>query len=358
MKVTERKSNFELLRILSILLIISFHSVFKSGYQIYTLSLNNYLIKVCYFFGELGVNLFILITGYFMITEKMSIKRVILLITETFFYNLLNVLLNYFIAGKEILILDVLFPVILGKYWFVTAYIVLYILSPYLNILIKNLKKVEHLKLIILLVSIWCIIPTIFGLTKGTSETLLNYTRLVWFIIIYFIGAYIRLYDIKIINKLKNRLIIIFLMTSIMLLSIPIIYKYRVFFNSLGTIEWAYLWTPNNVFMLILSICLFYSFLKLDIKSIKIINIIASTTLGIYMLHDGLFYDYMWNGLFNAKINLAGPNPLLFIIIVTGIIFVVGVIIDLIRQFIEKYTIKKLLYSKRINKILFFIKSH
>ena len=63
MLAKNRQTNFELLRIFSMLLIISFHYVYKSGYIVKELTFSNTIINYFYFFGELGVNLFILISG-------------------------------------------------------------------------------------------------------------------------------------------------------------------------------------------------------------------------------------------------------------------------------------------------------
>ena len=365
-KIEERKSNFEILRIIAILLIISFHYVFKRGYGFYTLTFNTFIIKSFYFFGELGVNLFILITGYFMITDKPTFKRVALLVIETFFYNLLNVLLDYHFSGTPITPLNILFPIVLNRYWFVTSYIILYIISPYLNIIVKNLKKIEHKRLLLILIILWSIIPTIFGLTSGNTESImvngiadsiLSYTRLVWLIILYFIGSYIRLYGINFFKKKRTTIIVASITYLLMLLSIPFIYFFRSFFERIGTTEWAYLWGPNNIFMLVLSVCIFHLFSKLEVKPIKIINILASTTLGIYMLHDGLFNHYLWNEVFNNKVRLESSFAILYILGSTILIFIVGAIIDLIRQKIEKHTIVKLLNNKRINKFFITIKN-
>ncbi len=65
-----RESNLDLLKIISILLIIMFHYAFKSGYDFTNFNINAYVIKVMYYFGELGVNLFVLISGYFMCKKK------------------------------------------------------------------------------------------------------------------------------------------------------------------------------------------------------------------------------------------------------------------------------------------------
>ena len=97
----ERKSNFELLRIIAMILIISFHIVFHSEYEITTLNFNNYIIKVFWLFGEIGVNLFLLISGYFMIKSKISIKKILNLIFELIFYNSISAIIAEILGGKD-----------------------------------------------------------------------------------------------------------------------------------------------------------------------------------------------------------------------------------------------------------------
>ena len=71
----------------------------------------------------------------------------------------------------------------------------------------------------------------------------------------------------------------------------------------------------------------------------------ASTTLGIYMIHDGGLSSYIWNTIFKTKEHLSNNEGTIIIDIIVSaiIIFIIGAIIDLIRQFIEKITIKKVL---------------
>lgn len=99
--IKKRQSNIELLRILAILCIISFHYVYKSGYVLNDLSLKSLTINSCWFLGEFGVNLFILITGYFLINSKFSFKKLIKLILEVNFYYLLTSFVSVSI-GKTI----------------------------------------------------------------------------------------------------------------------------------------------------------------------------------------------------------------------------------------------------------------
>ena len=75
MQRNKRKSNFELLRIVSIFFILCFHCVFHSGFEQTTLDANLIVVKSFYFLGELGVTLFILIMGYFQINSKFRLEK-------------------------------------------------------------------------------------------------------------------------------------------------------------------------------------------------------------------------------------------------------------------------------------------
>ena len=140
--VKKRKSNIELLRIVAILMIISFHYSFKSGYVVNQLDYNSIVVKTFYFLGELGVNLFILITGYFMVKGKFSFKKLIKLILEVNFYYIFTFLLSHILDNKPLTSLSkrdiffMFFPVIFSRYWFATAYILLYIILLLLSFLI------------------------------------------------------------------------------------------------------------------------------------------------------------------------------------------------------------------------------
>lgn len=95
--VKHRSSNFELLRIVAMLFIISFHYVYKSGYIFDSLTIHSVIIKSFYFLGELGVNLFILITGYFQVKGKFSIEKLIKLILEVSFYYIFTFFIHNYI---------------------------------------------------------------------------------------------------------------------------------------------------------------------------------------------------------------------------------------------------------------------
>ena len=337
-----RRTNIELLRILSIYMIIVFHCVYKSGFAFSPyFSINKFFVKIFWMYGEVGVNLFILITGYFMIKGIFKPQRLISLAAEVLFYHQATFLIAYKLGiypsfgGKQILLS--FFPITTNYYWFITAYVITYLLSPYLNMFACLIKKEDYKKILILVLILFSVIPTIFGLFYNSTETMLYYNRLIWFLVMYLIGAYIRLYGLWIIREQRYACGLSVGAFLLLVISILLIQKYDTFFARIGTSEIAYLWPPNSVPILILSIGIFGIFLRWKIERIGIINKIASTTLGIYMLHDGVLSDWLWRSVFRCA-DYQDSSTLIFRILISGgVILCTGVVIDLLRQMIGRW---------------------
>lgn len=321
--VSQRKSNMELLRIISILLIIIFHCVYKSGFSFEAgFSVNKLIVKSFWMFGELGVNLFILISGYFMITGKFKWRKLILLLAEVLFYHLLITLFArcigiYEVVGWKNIFLS-FFPVTLNRYWFITAYVIVYLLSPYLNAFAHAIDKRTYKKFLLTVLFLYSFIPTIFGIFYNTTESLLYYNRLIWLVIAYFVGAYIRLYNISIIHSMKAAIVTSISSFFVMVVSILFIDQFSSFFAVLGTTEIAYFWPPNTVPMVFLSVGVFGIFLHWEIPYHVVINRIASTTLGIYILHDGLLARWLWRTVFQCTRYQNSPYLVFHILVIGG----------------------------------------
>lgn len=362
----QRKSNFELLRIVSIILIIIYHLAFHSGFSFDAgLGLNKFIVKTFVMFGELGVNLFVLISGYFMINGRFKWKKLILLIAEVLFYHILTILLACKLGLYELSftprnVLLYFFPITMSGYWFITAYVIIYLLSPYFNILAKAMDKTTYKKFLLTVLFLYSFVPTLLGIFYDTTEFLFFYSRLIWLIIIYFMGAYIRLHSLSIISTMKASAITSAGAFGVLAASILIIDKFNAFFASLGTIDSAYFWPPNSIPMVFWSIGIFGIFLHLKLSYHPLINRIASTTLGIYILHDGMLRNWLWPIVFRcADYQNAFPLYLICrILFAAGSVFVVGVIIDLMRQLLEKYTLQKILDWKLWDRIAAAIKKY
>ena len=144
----KRNSNIELLRIIAMFLIVWHHWGYINSEALGDiLTYNSSVIKLSYFLGKMGVNIFFLITGYYLCKGKFNKKKLISVVATTEFYGLIVVIIsciNPNIKIGEGFIFKL--PLISSMFWFATDYIIIYILSPYLNILIKNLPKEKFKK--------------------------------------------------------------------------------------------------------------------------------------------------------------------------------------------------------------------
>lgn len=75
----ERNSNLEILRIISMLIIIAHHYVVCSGimvnFDLNNLSAHTIFLQIFGSWGKTAINAFILISGYFMCMQSLTWKR-------------------------------------------------------------------------------------------------------------------------------------------------------------------------------------------------------------------------------------------------------------------------------------------
>ncbi len=349
-KMNSRKSNFELLRIVSIVCIILYHSVWHSGVGYSTLSFNKILVDFLDMLGELGVSCFILISGYFFLENNFKWIKVIKVSLEASFYILFGVFLLKVTgnnSGIDWWLPRAFLPVLNGAYWFLSVYILIYLFSPVLKKTILTLSKKQMSMVLFLMTFIWSFWPTILGFKTNETESYLFFSRFIWGVMMFLFGAYTRLFLPKFFNKLKNSILIFLASTMLIILPILIIEFFKI-----PGISANYFWRPNSFLMLIWSISLFFLFKNLEIKNNKLINLLASTTLGIYLFHDGPIWSYLWYQIFNIK-HFANFNYFgFYLLLVAIIIFILGFGIDILRKFLEKMFLDKFFDKIKIQKLL------
>lgn len=140
-----RDCNFELLRIVSMIMIIMHHYVIHSGFVNIPISLNKLVTMMFSIGGKVGVNLFIMISGYYILNSKIRIKKVLKIVFEVYFYSILILILACAFCREEVnakMIIKSFLPITYELYWFVTPYIWLYILTPYITKFVEDRKSV------------------------------------------------------------------------------------------------------------------------------------------------------------------------------------------------------------------------
>lgn len=105
----------------------------------------------------------------------------------------------------------------------------------------------------------------------------------------------------------------------------------------------------NSALALMASVYMFFAFKQLKIGHSKIINVVASTTFGIYLLHDSnLLRKFIWHDLLNVKQFYGSDFLPLYAVISVVLVFSVCGIIDFLRsKFLESH------YNKWLAKVKF-----
>jgi peptidoglycan/LPS O-acetylase OafA/YrhL len=154
---TPRNSNLELFRIIAMLLIIAHHYVVNSGLstEIASNPKSIYSICLCLFgmWGKIGINCYLLITGYFMCKSQITLQKFIKLWFGVVFYGLIFYTVFIISAHHEFTLRGLLYaliPINDVTNYFVSCLLAFYLFIPYLNILIQGMDKRKHQYLIVL----------------------------------------------------------------------------------------------------------------------------------------------------------------------------------------------------------------
>lgn len=224
----KRLYNLDLIRIIGMIMIIVLHFLGKSGlWDTYPPSSLGYsLVWATVTFCNVGVNIFVLISGYFLFTSAFKLSKLIALSCEVLFYSVL-VYVGLIATGNAAFnpgdMLFAFFPIITGKYWFITMYVGMYMLSPLLNKMIRGLNQREHatlLCILVLFVSIWPVVAVAGG--HEVQSYALNYGfSAAWFIVLYIIAAYFRVYYTPDYKPLKHfiRYVLVAILSIVTVLS-------------------------------------------------------------------------------------------------------------------------------------------
>ena len=196
----ERSSNIELDRIVTMLLIVAHHYVVNSGLTAakgvvfaHPLSKRSLFLLLFGAWGKTGINCFVLITGYFMCKSNITAKKFAKLLLEVWFYRLVINSIFWITGMEEFSWRGLLYTFLVVRNigdGFTSAYLMFFLFIPFINILIEGLDERKHLLLLALLGFMYVVLGTfsIFSVT-------MNYVS--WFMVVYLIAAYIRLYPKK-----------------------------------------------------------------------------------------------------------------------------------------------------------------
>lgn len=342
-RITQRNYSIDILKIMSMVMVITLH------YLLYGLKLRELPAGTINYYSSwlleavciCAVNVYVLITGYYMCDKEFKFERIFKVWLKTAVIGTLIYLLLVIIRIEEISIKNMVFnmlPIITNRYWFIGCYIILMLASPIINIFINNTNK-KQLAITIIGLLILNIVFDFAGSWLWSSNRGMSW---IWFINLYLISAYIKKYKNDVGSKkhlLYYALFVVILFASKIILTILMQKLFST--TKLTTIFYNY----NSPLCLLAAINIFIYFKNINIKSKfeKTILCLSNSTLMVYIIHEN---EHLRNVIF-GKLIVGTDNILInllqLLLSIVGI-YGISVIINLIYE-------KVYLYTRNIGKI-------
>lgn len=273
-----RLSNFELLRLISMFMVLIVHSNFQAigtptHIDLQIDPITSILRIMLQSFTLVCVNIFVFISGWFGI--KFSYKGILQLLFQTFFFLFGIYFICVFVGLEKLSLLGLGKCLMLNNgTWFVKSYLCLYIISPILNLFIENSSQKDFKRVLFL----FYLFQFIWGWASKGVSFFEEGLSTISFIGLYLLARYIYMYKPKISLYPKQKYMFAYIVFSILTalcLWITILKEYSFYYK---------FWSYNSPLIILASIALFLFFSKLNFKN-KIINNLAVSCFAVYLLH-------------------------------------------------------------------------
>ena len=352
-QIETRNNGIDLLKLIAMLMVVFLHITNHGQVKsFWGLSANGLLLVFLFSCSMVAVNCFVLISGFYLFDSCFKISKYVRLYIEVLFYSfggfIFLVLNDYPLALVDYL--RCFLPISMNSYWFVTAYLGMYFLSPLLNKLLKSLNVQQHLLLSFSLLLFCSVLRDVLVVTD--PYFLNSGYSLLWFIVLYVYGSLLRrgsfiikasgfLYFLCCILMFSIWLIMTSLSSNIELISRYSLSEYWLRYNS-----------SINI---IASVFLFYGFSKIEIRSMSIkkaITWFSSLSLGCYLIHDNYYLrSFIWQNLFRTDLFENEPILVPKVLAVTMTVFFLCLIIDAGRRILFSSFYKCQLWKHMMDKV-------
>ncbi len=342
-----RNANVDLSRILATIFVVTLH-VMGEGGILQKLSSDTasywigWFIEIC---AYCAINIFVLISGYVMVSKPIKAKSIISLWLQVLFCSVSLTFLSFLLFPETRTIKNLIFsfvPVLSNQWWYISSYFVLFFFIPILNSAIHNLpqKTVKKILLLFLFGSCAsrCVYPVdAFVLNEGYSA--------IWLIFIYLIGAYIRKYDLQEKITATKSLLLFLAMTLLTFLSrAGLHFGTKLLLGQERFVNILVSYTSISVVFSAIFIFMFCLNIRINDVSKKIIGLFAPTTLSVYLIHTHpLVFSYIMKDTFVSFAHMPLLIMLLCIFASILTIFLLCSAVDLLRiQLFKLLRISKL----------------
>lgn len=339
-----RMANLELLRCIAMMMVVVLHFLGKGNLlpalEDPGMSAEGHAAWLLESFCIVAVNVYMLISGYFLCTSSFKLSRLIGLWLQIAFYSIGFGLIGAF-SGiltetpfDTHYLLTLVFPVSMGHYWFLTAYVYLYLLLPFIGRAVKQMSRQQLQWALALLFLVFCLLKSILPLRLEMDS--MGYDCL-WYLCVFLAAAYMRRFGVPFLEK-KGRGLLVYVLCCL-----------AVFAGTMG-MRTVYLKTGsfglmlkmfleyNHILPFLAAAGLFAAFIRLKIqgRAAALVTKISPYTLGVYLLHENIGFRYSWQKWFGSAGVDSIPRLLLSTLAAVICVFCCGILLDMLRSILTK----------------------
>lgn len=354
-----RQANLELLRCVAMMMVVVLHYLGKGNLlaDLRTKDLYpaEYLAWLLESFCMVAVNVYMFISGYFLCASSFKPSRLIQLVIQIWMYSVVVGSIGVITGVIEETPVDthffltLLFPVSMNHYWFMTAYVFLYLLLPFLGTAVRRMTKRQLQVSALFLLFTFSILKSVLPVRLETDGQ--GYDCL-WYICVFVAAAYLRRFGIPFLER-KGRGILLYLACSLLIFGGAMLLR-QVFLHtgSLGRMLLMCM-EYNHIFVFLAAAGLFAAFRRIKVsgKAAAFVCRIAPYTLGVYLLHENLGLRYSWQKWFGSealcKNSLAAsdaaqrhlqsvPGLLLYTAAAAACVFAAGILVEMLRALLVR----------------------
>ena len=293
--------------------------------------INLILLQILLAFSSVAVNCYIFISGYFLINTDFRWRKIVKIWCQVAFYCCIIVsIVLFFDSNKAPSLLKAFlqsFPVLSKQYYFVSNYLALLALAPYLAKMVSSINKDEFQKLLgvglllnLVIYRFTCGYDFPYGSSFGGAYSLM------WFLYLFLVGGYVRKYGVKTwLERFSGTLFI----TICCLIGCFSFYKTYQLGNPILSIKYL----NYNGVVFFASLCLFIFFKRCRCNSIcwDYIAKLAPYSFGVYILHDNFYLrNFLWKQFFDISNHI----NLLYLLVIPVIVYIWGSTIEMLRMYI------------------------
>lgn len=340
--IKERNYGIDLLRLVLMFMICVLHVLGQGGILASSVdgTMKHSVFWLMELFAYCAVDAFALISGYTATNKTRKYEKLVNIWFQVFFYSFIITII-FVIIGKagNIRSIDIIknaLPITFNKYWYMTAYFLLFLAIPILNELLFKLSENNAKKTFIMLFVLF----TCIGLACDSFETKAGYSA-IWLMALYCIGLLGQRIDVF--GKRKSiTLILIWLLCIVGTWFSYVYLDIEKFVNYIS---------PTIVLSGLIMVVLFK---RLKLKG-NIISKLAPLALGVYLLQlNQVIWDNIIKDAFVYILDKEILLGILWVLSYASLIFIAGLLVEFIRSKLAK-VLKLDLLSKKIVNLIDFI---